>query len=61
LNDGKLDDSLSLLTSSDSRAAEFLEPSQVRRLVDAHSKHGRDMSGRIWALLWLEHWCRFFR
>jgi asparagine synthase (glutamine-hydrolysing) len=61
LNDGKLDDSLSLLTSSDSRAAEFLEPSQVRRLVDAHSKHGRDMSGRIWALLWLEHWCRLFR
>jgi asparagine synthase (glutamine-hydrolysing) len=56
--DGRLDESLAMLTSSQSRSGEFLDRSEIQSLVRAHGSGRRDLSGRLWALIWLEHWCR---
>jgi asparagine synthase (glutamine-hydrolysing) len=58
LLDGKLDEHLALLTAADSRVGEFLDRKRVGQLVAAHMRRGRDLSERIWSLLWLEQWCR---
>ena len=41
-----------------SRSAAFLAREPVKRVLDQHARGMRDFSGRIWALLMLEHWSR---
>jgi asparagine synthase (glutamine-hydrolysing) len=42
------------------RAAQrgWLQPREVARLLDVHESGRRDVSARLWALLWLELWAR---
>ena len=49
-----------LLLGPDARTREFLNTIEVNALIETHQKGFRDMSGRIWALLVLEIWCRRF-
>lgn len=36
----------------------FFNMGQVENVLDIHQKQGRDMSAKIWSLLFFEHWCR---
>jgi asparagine synthase (glutamine-hydrolysing) len=47
-----------LLLADDTRLARLLDMDEVRRLLSQSRKRGRDLSERVWALLWLEHWLR---
>ena len=47
-----------LMLSSDSFTHQFFEPKKIKSLIDGHNKGHRDLSRRIWTLLWLEQWCR---
>lgn len=47
-----------VLLASDSRSAQWLEPSSVSRLVADHERGGRDLSEKVWTLLVFELWCR---
>jgi asparagine synthase (glutamine-hydrolysing) len=47
-----------LLLAEDSRVSGFLEMDEVRRLLTESRKWGRDLTERVWALCWLEHWLR---
>ena len=47
-----------LLLSSDSRASQFFQPETIKAFVDGHQRGTRDLSRRIWTLLWFEQWCR---
>ena len=49
-----------MLDSPDSRVHEWLDRSALSRLLSDHQTGGRDLSKRIWTLLWLEQWCREF-
>jgi len=47
-----------MLLSPDSKCHEYFRPGQIRKLFDAHQLGPRDLSDRLWALLWLEQWLR---
>ena len=47
-----------LLLSKSARERGLLNPVEVEALLTAHQKSGRDLSARIWALLFFEQWCR---
>ncbi len=58
LKDSLKNFSREMLDSSDSRIHQYLDRKEVSRLIDQHSEGHRDLSKRIWTLLWLEQWCR---
>ena len=47
-----------ILLSQQARERGLFNPLQVEKLLVDHQKSGRDLSARIWALLFFEHWCR---
>jgi asparagine synthase (glutamine-hydrolysing) len=47
-----------LLLGRGSRSVELLETAEVRRLLAESRRRGRDLTERVWALVWLEHWLR---
>lgn len=47
-----------LLLSQEARERGFFNPAEVETLLATHQKSGRDLSARIWALLFFEQWCR---
>jgi asparagine synthase (glutamine-hydrolysing) len=47
-----------LLLADDARIASVLDMGVVRRFLDQSRKRGRDLTERVWALFWLEHWLR---
>jgi asparagine synthase (glutamine-hydrolysing) len=47
-----------LLLADDTRIGQLLDMDEVRRLLTESRKRGRDLSERVWALFWLEHWLR---
>jgi asparagine synthase (glutamine-hydrolysing) len=47
-----------VLLSNDARQRGIFNPSYVESLLDKHQKKGRDLSARIWALLFFEHWAK---
>jgi asparagine synthase (glutamine-hydrolysing) len=47
-----------LLLADDTRLSRLLDMDEVRRLLTESRKRGRDLSERVWALFWLEHWLR---
>ncbi len=47
-----------LLLSREARERGIFEPRYVEAILDTHQKKGRDLSARIWALLFFEQWCR---
>ncbi len=47
-----------LLLADDTRLSRLLDLHEVRRLLAASRKRGRDLTDRVWALFWLEHWLR---
>jgi hypothetical protein len=46
------------LLSEDSHISRLLDMQEVRRLLAESRKRGRDLTERVWALFWLEHWLR---
>jgi asparagine synthase (glutamine-hydrolysing) len=60
LRDSMKDFAQEMLTSSDTRLRQYLDAGQLSDLVNGHNAGGRDLSKRIWTLLWLEQWCREF-
>lgn len=49
-----------LLLSSGNRSHEYVDENAVRNLFVAHQKGSRDLSDRLWSLMWFEQWCRTF-
>ena len=47
-----------LLLADDTRLSGLLDIREVRRLLAESRKRGRDLTERVWALFWLEHWLR---
>jgi asparagine synthase (glutamine-hydrolysing) len=47
-----------LLLANDTRLSRLLDIHEVRRLLAESRKRGRDLTERVWALFWLEHWLR---
>jgi asparagine synthase (glutamine-hydrolysing) len=47
-----------VLLVDDPRLAGLLDMGEVRRLVAESRGPGRDLTERVWALFWLEHWLR---
>ncbi len=47
-----------ILLSQEARQRGIFNPSSVDALLLDHQKKGRDLSARIWALLFFEHWCQ---
>jgi asparagine synthase (glutamine-hydrolysing) len=47
-----------LLLSKQSRERGLFNAKHVETVLDTHQKKGRDLSARIWALLFFEQWCR---
>jgi len=47
-----------LLLGEHSRVSGLLDMDEVRRLLAESRKRGRDLTERVWALCWLEHWLR---
>jgi asparagine synthase (glutamine-hydrolysing) len=56
--DDLVDYSRDVLFSTEARQRGFFNQDQVEKLLDSHQKSGRDLSPRIWGLLFFEHWCR---
>ncbi len=44
------------LLSSTSNLGSFIDVSYVKKIVDSHSKGGRDFNSKIWSLLFYEEW-----
>lgn len=61
LNDSLAEVAGDLLDSADSRIHSYLERDAVRGLISDHRRGRRDLSKRIWSLLWLEQWARAFK
>jgi len=38
----------------------YFNMDQIQNLLQIHRKQGRDMSAKIWSLLFFEHWCRIW-
>lgn len=53
-----VDYSRDILFSTAARQRGFFNMHQIEKLLDQHQKTGRDLSPRIWGLLFFEHWCR---
>jgi asparagine synthase (glutamine-hydrolysing) len=49
-----------LLFNRNARIYEFLDPTEVRRLVDEHLSGQQNRRLLIWSLLSVEHWCQRF-
>ena len=47
-----------MLLSKGARTADYFRPEMVKSLIDAHQRGPRDLSNRLWALLWFEQWLR---
>jgi len=47
-----------ILLSPQARQRGFFNAAQVENILQLHQKTGRDMSAKIWSLLFFEHWCR---
>jgi asparagine synthase (glutamine-hydrolysing) len=47
-----------LLLNTANRSHDFVDAGAVRKLFDAHQRGPRDLSGRLWSLMWFEQWCR---
>ena len=47
-----------MLLSPNSRSQQFFRADAVRRLLDGHGRGLRDLSRRLWTVLWFEQWCR---
>jgi asparagine synthase (glutamine-hydrolysing) len=47
-----------LLLSKEARGRGLFNAKHVETVLDTHQKKGRDLSARIWALLFFEQWCR---
>jgi asparagine synthase (glutamine-hydrolysing) len=45
-----------LLLADAPRLSRLLDLHEVRRLLAESRKRGRDLTDRVWALFWLEHW-----
>ena len=46
-----------ILFSSKAKQRGYFNMQQVEKLLESHQKTGRDLSPRIWGLLFFEHWC----
>ena len=44
--------------ADDTRLGRLLDMHEVRRLLVESRGRGRDLTERVWALFWLEHWLR---
>lgn len=49
-----------LLLDPNNASFEYVDPVVVRKLFDAHQRGARDLSDRLWSLMWFEQWCRTF-
>ena len=47
-----------ILLSHEAKQRNIFNSNYVQGLLKKHRKRGRDLSARIWALLFFEHWCR---
>lgn len=47
-----------VLTSREARERGLFDPQEVRLCLDRHARGRRDFSGKLWALLFFELWCR---
>jgi asparagine synthase (glutamine-hydrolysing) len=47
-----------VLFSTEAKERGFFNLGQVEKLLASHQKSGRDLSPRIWGLLFFEHWCK---
>ena len=47
-----------VLLSQQARERGFFNAAAVEKMLDDHQRAGRDLSARIWALLFFEHWAR---
>jgi asparagine synthase (glutamine-hydrolysing) len=47
-----------LLLTPGSRILDLMDTHEVHRLLTESRKPGRDLTERVWALVWLEHWLR---
>ncbi len=60
LRDKYYDYSRELLLSPNSACSEYFDPAVIERLIDDNAKGKRDLSRRLWTLMWLEQWLRNF-
>lgn len=49
-----------LLLADGNRSHDYLDKATVRSLFAAHQSGQRDLSERLWCLMWFEQWCRTF-
>jgi asparagine synthase (glutamine-hydrolysing) len=56
----ELKDMLMMLFEPRSLQRGYFEPAAIRKLMDDHLKHGRDLSDHLWRLLMFELWHRNF-
>jgi len=49
-----------MMLSKDSVSAQFFDQAFVGQLFNAHVDGSRNLSHRLWGLLWFEQWCREF-
>jgi asparagine synthase (glutamine-hydrolysing) len=47
-----------VLTSRQARERGLFDPQEIRLCLDRHARGRRDFSGKLWALLFFELWCR---
>jgi asparagine synthase (glutamine-hydrolysing) len=47
-----------LLLGPDNRSRRFFRLERISALLEGHRRNRRDLSTRLWALLWFEQWCR---
>jgi asparagine synthase (glutamine-hydrolysing) len=52
------DYSRDMLLSGDARSRGLFNSRYIEDMIDSHQQKGRDLSARIWALLFFEHWSR---
>ncbi|MCK5506242.1 MAG: asparagine synthetase B, partial [Thermodesulfovibrionia bacterium] len=52
------DYSRDILLSRDARARSLFNTKHIEDMINIHQQKGRDLSARIWALLFFEHWSR---
>jgi asparagine synthase (glutamine-hydrolysing) len=52
------DYSSEILLSRATKERGMLNQTYIKRMLNSHQQKGRDLSARIWALLFFEHWCK---
>ena len=50
-----------LLLNPNNSSHKFVDAKAVKNLFNAHLKGARDLSDRLWSLMWFEQWCREFK